>query len=305
MIYTVTLNPAVDLIVRLHQDCKFGTMNRAYKEIPAAGGKGINVSRILNELGTKSTAVGFIGGFSGQFIESELYKEGIASDFVQIDNTTRLNIKLLIDGQNSTEINAPSPIITKVDIMHLARKFAKVKPQDVIIISGTLPKDLSINLFEDFLKILNSKKAHIVIDMARKPLLRALKYHPFLIKPNKSELEESLYVNTNNDEDVIKGAKQLLKLGARNVVVSLGERGAIFVNDEQIIKVDAPKGKVENAVGSGDSLVAAFVDEFIKTNNFEKALKKGVYVGSATAFSVDLAKRPKIKELLKQAKIKF
>ena len=298
-IYTLTLSPAVDLIISLRDKYKPNTVNRAYDEVFSAGGKGINVSRVLKTLGRNSTAIAFVGELSGKFIEYELKRFGIESDFVYFNKPTRINVKL-IDSSGTTEINTPNPPITKEDVLNMAKKLAKVKKDDVIIISGGLPKTISLEVFEKSLNILYRAGAYFCIDMAGKPLLRSLKFNPFLVKPNLAELEETLYIKTHNDNEIVDAAKRLISMGARNVIVTLGPKGAIFVNDELVIKMASPDGVVHNTSGAGDSFIAGFIDEFFKTNDYMKAFKKGIIVGAATAFSTDLTDIDMINEVSKK-----
>lgn len=302
MIYTITFNPAVDVYMRLRDAKHISGLNRAYKETHRPGGKGINVSRVLHALGTKSIAVGFVGGYTGHFIEEQINKENIVTDFVHINDTTRLNTKLLFDNGEMVEINGPSPIITKQDILNLARKFAKVKKDDTVIISGNLGENFSLSLFDNLLKIIVSKKATLICDMSGRPFLRTLKYHPFMVKPNNHELEEVLFTSLKSDDDLIRGAKRLVKMGAQNVIVSMGKSGAILVNEDITCRVKAPVGKAINPVGAGDALVAAFTDDYIKNKDVIKALKRGVVVSAAKVFSNDLANEKLIKELSEKVK---
>lgn len=300
MIYTITLNPAVDVILTFNEQIKEGSVNRAVSEVITAGGKGVNVSRILKTLGRDSVAIGFVGGLSGKFVEEELERLNIKTDFAYVKNPTRLNIK--IAGPKCTELNSPSSTISKEDILNILKKLAKIKKGDVVIVSGSIPKSIPYSTFEQCLKFLANKHVYTIIDMAGTQLLRTLKYSPTLIKPNREELKEALYIDVKTDEDIIKGAKRLIKMGAKNVVVSLGKDGAIFVNNEVVKKVKAPDDKVVNPSGAGDSFIAGFVDEYLRSFDYEKALKQGVIVGTATACSISLADLKKIKEVSKLLK---
>lgn len=303
MIYTITLNPAIDVIYKLRDSYRVGKINRAYDETLKAGGKGINVSRVLKTLGLESIALGLVGGITGEIIESSLKKENIKTDFVHINSNTRIDTKVFFQNGNTpeeTQINAPGPIITQEDIMNLAKKLAKIKKGDIVIISGGIPKSLSLNLFDNFLKYLSSRDAYIGVDLFAAPLLKAIRYKPFLVSINQEELADTLYTQVKSEDDCIKGANRLLKMGAKNVIILRGANGAIFVNEEITIKVKAFKGEVVNTVGGGDSVLAGFTDEFIKTRDYVKAIKKGVLVGSATAFSDGLADAKTIAKLMKQ-----
>ncbi|MCQ2791942.1 MAG: 1-phosphofructokinase family hexose kinase [Bacilli bacterium] len=302
MIYTVTLVPALDLILHLHDNCRIGVVNRAYEEHPLSGGKGINVSRVLKTLKRESVALGFVGGFSGKTLEDELHCAGIKTDFAQISNFTRVNVKIVVDGEDTTEINAPSPALSKEDIMGLVKKIAKIKKDDVVVISGAMPKSFPLPLFDDCIKLLENNKTNMVIDMSGTPLLKTLRYKPFLVKINQRELADTLYLSVNNDDDIVRGAKRLLKMGAQNVVITRGKNGAIFVNKSMVMNLKCPKGEVKNTSGAGDSFLAGFIDEYLISESFEKALKKGIIVGSASAFSIDLPDEKTIKEVAKLVK---
>lgn len=304
MIYTVTLNPAIDVILKLNSPSRVGKVNRADREYVTAGGKGINVSRVLKALKCDSIALGLIGGGVGLAMEDYLKKEGIKTDFARVKGNTRVNVKLHYQGANfeETQINAPGPDITREDVMSLAKKLAKVKKEDVVIISGGIPKTLSLNLFDNFVKFLASRNAYIVVDLFGSPLLKIIRYKPFLINLNEEELAETLYTQVKNEDDCIKGAKRLIKMGARNVVVLRGANGAIFVNEDMTIKTKALKGEVKSTVGAGDSFLAGATDEYLKTGSFDLAMKKGIIVASATVFSGDLANEKSIAEVSKQIK---
>ncbi|MCQ2787073.1 MAG: 1-phosphofructokinase family hexose kinase [Bacilli bacterium] len=305
MIYTVTLNPAIDVVFKLNDSCRVGKINRAYDEMAAVGGKGINVSRVLKALKRDSIALGLIGGYAGEVIEKDLRLENIKSDFVRIKGgMTRINVKVLRQGPTfeETQINAPGPVISREDIMNLAKKLAKIKKDDIVIISGGMPKTLSLNLFDSFLKFISSRNAYIVVDIFGAPLLKILKYKPFLVNLNEEELADTLYTQVKTEDDCVKGAKRLLKMGAQNVVVMRGPNGAMLINDELTMKVKALKGEVKNTVGAGDSLLAGLADEYLKTGSFDLAIKKGVVVASATVFSDGLANEKSIAEAMKQMK---
>lgn len=306
MIYTVTLNPAIDVVLKIDESCKVGKINRAHDEIVSIGGKGINVSRVLKELKRESVAFGLIGGNTGDMIENNLKKENIKTDFVRIKGNTRINVKVNYDGKSSlveeTQINAPGPAITRDDIMNLAKKMAKIKKDDIVLISGGIPKNLSLNLFDNFIKFISSRGSYVAVDLFGTPLLKIIRYKPFLVNLNEEELADTLYTQVKTEEDCIKGAKRLIKMGALNVIVLRGPNGAILVNDEMTIKVKALKGEVKSTNGAGDSLLAGFADEYLKTGSFDLAIKKGVAVSCATVFSEGLATEKAIAEVTKQMK---
>ncbi len=304
MIYTVTLNPAIDVILKLNEPCSVGGINRAKSECVAIGGKGINVSRVLNTLKRDSIALGLIGGHMGEIVENNLHKEGIKTDFAKINGDTRVNVKVQYQSNplEETQFNAPGPEISRDDIMNLVKKLAKIKKDDIVIISGGIPKALTVNLFDNILKFIATKKAYFVLDLYGSYLLKALHYKPFLLNLNEEELADTLYTQIKNEEDCIRGAKRLLKMGAINVNISRGKEGSIFVNEEMIIKAKPYKGEVKNTVGAGDSLLAGFIDEYLKTKSFDLAIKKGVLVACATVFSNGLAEEKTIEELSKHMK---
>lgn len=305
MIYTVTLNPAIDVVLKLSDSCRVGKINRANRELIAIGGKGINVSRVLKALKRDSIALGLIGGYAGEIIEKDLKLEDIKSDFVRIKGgMTRINVKVQYRGSTfeETQINAPGPAIAREDIINLAKKLAKIKKGDIVIISGGMPKTISLNLFDSFLKFISSRDAYVVVDLFGTPLLKILKYKPFLVSLNEEELADTLYTQIKTEDDCVKGAKRLLKMGAQNVSVLRGPNGAMLINDELTMKVKALKGEVKNTIGAGDSLLAGLADEYLKTGSFDLAIKKGVVVASATVFSNGLANEKSIAEAMKQMK---
>ncbi len=291
MIYTLTFSPAVDYIVDV-DDLKIGAINRTKNEIFMPGGKGINVSIVLSNLGMKSKALGFVGGFSGEFIKDELKKKNIETDFVDVDGITRINMK--IRSSEESAINGMGPILNDEDINKLVEKLKILNKEDYLIISGKIPASVSNNEFENILRVASENGARIVVDTEGKMLLTSLKYNPFLIKPNKEELEGLFNVTINSDLDIEVYAKKLLDKGAKNVIVSLGSDGAILVNNETVCKLAAPKGDAKNTVGAGDSLLAGFIYAYITSQDMQKALKFAIAAGSATAFSDGLASKEDI-----------
>jgi len=300
MIYTLTLNPAVDNVIQLPDKLVVGDLNRALSEKMFVGGKGINVSRVLNTLNRKSICLGFAGGFTGEFIEKELNKMGIKTDFVKIKENTRINTKVL--GDIETEINGPSPKLNKEDINSLLKKLSTLTKDDLIVISGGIPNSISLKTYEEMLDVLNKNKVLMVVDTSGTPLLRSLKYNPFFIKPNKYELETLLGIKIKSETELFTAAKKLLNKGAQNVMVSLGKKGGIFVNNKLELKAKAINGRVINTVGAGDSAVAGFIDEYLKSNNYQKALNNAILVGCATAFSYDLTDKKMINQLRRNNK---
>ena len=288
MIYTVTLNPSVDYIIHV-ANIKLGNLNKMEKAFKFPGGKGINVSRILNELGTKSINLGFIGGFTGQFIENELKKAMIGTDFVHIKDDTRINVKL--KSTDETEINAPGPAISEEEKEQLLKKLRQVQPEDIVIFSGSKPPSLPADFYETLVEITVQSKAQFVIDTASKELLSLLPRKPLLVKPNMEELEKLYEVKLTGMPDIVKYGKKLLESGAQNAIVSMGGEGALLFSQNRVLQGKSPKGTVKNSVGAGDSMIAGFISDYIKSKNIHSAFQMGIAAGSATAFSDDLAKR--------------
>ena len=295
MIYTVTFSPAIDYVVDL-KSLEIGAINRSQGEKAFPGGKGINVSIVLANLGTPSIATGFLGGFTGNFIKEELEKMNIKSSFVEVDGLTRINVKLR--GKEETAINGQGPHISDEKIEELISQLEKLTSKDLLVISGTVPSSLPSNIYETILERIKDHHVQLIIDSNKDILLNTLKYHPLLVKPNQEELEEMFDVKIHNEEELIANARRLLDLGAQNVIVSLGKHGALLVNNECHILSGCPEGKVKNTVGAGDSLVAGFIDEYIKSGNIVMALYKGIATGSASACSEGLATKEDVDALL-------
>ena len=296
MIYTVTFSPAIDYVVDI-KHLEIGAINRSIGEHAMAGGKGINVSIVLANFGTENIATGFLGGFTGRFIKDELNNMGVKSDFVEVEGLTRINVKLRGE-EGETAINGQGPHISEEQIEELIKKLEKLGEEDLLVISGTIPKTLPDNIYETILERIKDNKVRVVIDSTKEILLNTLKYKPLLVKPNQEELEEMFNVKINNRDELVATAKRLLDLGAQNVIVSLGGDGALLVNNEHVIKSGCPKGKVVNTVGAGDSLVAGVIDEYMKSGNIVMAFYKGIATGSASACSEGLATKEDVEKLL-------
>ena len=300
MIYTVTLNPSIDYIVRL-DELKTGITNRTTSEEYYIGGKGINVSCVLAELGIKSTALGFVAGFTGEAIEKGLKNPKIPADFITLKSgISRINIK--IKAGEETEINCQGPHIDEEELLNLFDKIDNIQSGDTLIIAGNIPNTLPDDVYERIIEKLDGKDVRIVVDATKKLLVNSLKYKPFLIKPNRQELSEIFDTTVKTESDVVKYAQELQKMGAKNVLVSLGGDGALLVDEfGKVYKEGVIKGhKVLNTVGSGDSMVAGFVAGCIDKNDYAYALKLGSACGNATAFLNGLATKDKIDELLAQ-----
>jgi 1-phosphofructokinase len=300
VIYTVTLNPSIDYIVRL-DELKTGITNRTTSEEYYIGGKGINVSCVLSELGIKSTALGFVAGFTGEAIEKGLKNPKITADFITLKSgISRINIK--IKAGEETEINCQGPHIDEEELLNLFDKIDNIQSGDTLIVAGNIPNTLPDDVYERILERLEGKDVRIVVDATKKLLINSLKYKPFLIKPNRQELSEIFDTTVKTESDVVKYAQELQKMGAKNVLVSLGGDGALLVDEfGEVHKEGVIKGyKVLNTVGSGDSMVAGFVAGCIDKNDYAYALKLGSACGNATAFLNGLATKDKIDELLAQ-----
>lgn len=293
MIYTVTFNPSLDYIVSV-DDFKLGLTNRTSSELILPGGKGTNVSTVLKNLGFESTALGFVAGFTGNEIVKRLNDIGIKSDFISIENgISRINLKLKsIDG---TEINGAGPDISEEKVNKLMDKLNQLKEGDVLVLAGSIPSSMSVNIYRDIMADLKDRGVMIVVDATKDLLLNVLEYHPFLIKPNNHELGEIFDVKLTTREEVIPYGRKLQEKGARNVLVSMAGEGAVLIaEDGQVFDAPAPKGKLINGVGAGDSMVAGFVAGWIEKQDYEYAFHMGVASGSASAFSENLATKEEI-----------
>ena len=298
MIYTVTFNPSLDYIVSV-EDFKLGLTNRTSSELILPGGKGINVSTVLGNLGIENTALGFLAGFTGKEIERRLKEMGVASDFIEInEGVSRINLKLKsIDG---TEINGSGPVISPEDVEKLIEKLDKLGEGDVLFLAGSIPTSMPDDMYQKIMAKLDGKGVMIVVDATRDLLLNVLEYHPFLIKPNNHELGEIFDVELLTRESVVPYAKKLQEKGARNVLVSMAGEGAVLIDENgREYMSPVPKGKVVNAVGAGDSMVAGFIAGYLEKKDYEYAFHMGIASGSASAFSEQLATRAEVEALLK------
>lgn len=301
MIYTVTLNPSIDYIVHM-ADFQPGTVNRMTKDFKFPGGKGINVSRILKRLDTPSSALGFLGGFTGNFIQNALVKEGLACDFTQIKEDSRINIKL--KSQEETEINGAGPQITNEEIQALKQTLSKVEQGDIVIFSGSAPASLRKGFYQELIQIIKDKDAEFVIDTTGKDLEEALDQAPLLIKPNNHELGALYGVTLDTVNDIIPYGKKMLEQGPRYVLISMAGDGALLFTPDGVYQSNVLKRPVKNSVGAGDSMIAGFVGGYAKTKDPLEAFRWGVACGSGTAFSDDLASREMIDALLPEVEIK-
>ena len=288
MIYTVTFNPALDYVVFL-EGLKPGDINRSVRESIFYGGKGINVSTILNTLGLETTALGFIAGFTGKALKEGVASLGIHADFIDLpEGNTRINVK--VKHGDETEINGQGPVITPEALEELFAKLDTLKEEDILVLAGSIPNTLPDDVYEKIMARLEPKGIRIVVDATKDLLMNVLKYHPFLIKPNNHELGEMFGVVLKTPEEIEHYAKELQKKGARNVLISMAGDGAMLITEDgQTLKIGTPVGKVINSVGAGDSMVAGFIAGYLRTGSYEEALKTGTAAGSATAFSEGLA----------------
>ena len=302
MIYTITFNPAVDLVIQV-PNCQLGTLNRSMGEEYVAGGKGINMSIVLKRLGIDNIATGFLGGFSGKFIEEFLEKEGITPQFISVEGTTRINVK--VKGKVETEINAAGPTVDAEKFQRLMNYFEEVLQEgDVVFLAGNAAPGLDESSYVKISKLCHVRGVKLVLDTTKVSLLACLPYRPFIIKPNQQELEELFGVNIQTQEEMLNYAFKLQEKGARNVLVSCGGDGAFLVSETgQVFASNVPTGKLINSVGAGDSMLAGFMAKFIETNDFRKSLKQGAASGSATAFSVGIATKELIEELIPHIEI--
>ena len=300
MIYTVTLNPSIDFIVRLDH-LELGSVNRMTSDDKFAGGKGINVSRILQRLDVDNTATGFIGGFTGRFVENGLIAEGIKTNFVQVSEDTRINVK--IKAGEETEINGAGPKISDEKLEELKAILAGLSSEDTVVFAGSAPSSLGNQVYNTLIPIAKKAGAEVVCDFEGQTLLDSLNYQPLLVKPNNHELADIFGVELNGLEDIEKYAREILAKGAKNVIISMAGDGALLVTPEAAYFAKPIKGTVKNSVGAGDSMVAGFTGEYVKSGDPIEALKWGVACGTATTFSDDLATAEFIKETYQKVEV--
>lgn len=297
MIYTVTFNPALDYVVAVNH-FTLGRVNRTIRENIFYGGKGINVSALLANLGYESTALGFVAGFTGEEIERGVRTLGFRSDFIKVERgMSRINVKLKSDEES--EINGMGPEITDRDVECLFGKLSGLKRNDILVLSGSIPATIEDDIYERIMKTLEGSGVQVVVDAEKDLLLNVLPYHPFLIKPNNHELGQMFGQILDTDEAIIGCARKLKEQGAVNVLVSMAKDGAILVSEDgTVYKQGVAKGKVKNSVGAGDSMVSGFIAGYLKTGDYGYALKLGTACGGATAFSDGIATREQVMELL-------
>ena len=297
MIYTVTFNPSLDYIVTV-PDFTPGRVNRTTEELLYPGGKGVNVSIVLKNLGFDSRVLGFMAGFTGEEIARLLENQGISSDFIHVkEGFSRINVKLR--GREESEINGKGPEIAGEDIEELYRKLDRLEDGDVLVLAGSIPDMMPDSMYMDIMKYLERKDLLIAVDATRDLLVNVLKYHPFLVKPNDHELGEIFGVELTTKAEVGRYAARLQEMGARNVLVSMAGEGAVLLDENgQIYESDPPKGRVVNSVGAGDSMVAGFLAGYLESSDYRQAFFTGLCAGSASAFSERLATRQEVAALL-------
>ncbi|WP_251353071.1 1-phosphofructokinase [Hominisplanchenecus murintestinalis] len=299
MIYTVTFNPSLDYIVSV-EDFKLGITNRTSSELMLPGGKGINVSTVLGNLGIENTALGFAAGFTGEEIIRQVEHMGIRSDFIMVpDGISRINLKLKsIDG---TEINGCGPEISEAAVAELMEKLEVLGEEDVLVLAGSIPSSMPDDIYRRILKRLQGRGVTAVVDATKDLLLNVLEYRPFLVKPNNHELGEIFQVELWDRKSVVSYARKLQEMGAQNVLVSMAGEGAVLAaQDGTVYETPAPEGTLVNGVGAGDSMVAGFLAGWMEKQDFRHAFYMGVSAGSASAFSERLATREEIKHIYVQ-----
>ncbi|MBA4688224.1 MAG: 1-phosphofructokinase [Candidatus Galacturonibacter soehngenii] len=298
MIYTVTFSPCLDYAVWV-DELKLGEVNRVDKEHMLPGGKGINVSIVLHNLGYDSMALGFVSGFTGREIEAQVKEMGLSCNFIHLNQgNSRINIKL--KAEEETDINGIGPVIGEKHLQKLFEQLERLKENDILVLAGSIPNGVSSTIYCEIMERLKENKVKIVVDATNDLLVNVLEKKPFLIKPNNHELGEIFGIEISKKEDIVYYAKKLQEMGARNVLVSMAGDGAVFISEEgNCLESKAPKGKVVNSVGAGDSMVAGFLAGYLERRDYEYAFKMGVATGSASAFSNQLAKKEEVLQLLK------
>ena len=298
MVYTLTCNPAIDYVVQLNAPLTSGTINRSSGEVYQFGGKGINVSNVLRELDQPTVAMGFAAGFTGRVLEENLREMGLITDFIYLPvGKTRINVKVKADRE--TEINGAGPVIDEEAMIALNERLDELREKDVLVLSGSVPIGMGPDAYERMLRRLQGKKVRTVVDASGALLMNTLSCKPFLIKPNREELEAIVGHALTEDAQIVDAAQQLQEMGAQNVLVSLAGDGAMLLDEKGCVhRMPCPQGQVRNSVGAGDSMVAGFLTGFLQSGNYEYALKLGIAAGSATAFSLELASKEEIDSLL-------
>ena len=301
MIYTVTLNPALDYFMN-YEELALGEVNRTGKTQISAGGKGIMESRMLSLIGAKSKALGFLGGFSGQYIKDFLNENQIDSDFTEIEDLTRINVKLK-SQENETSFDAAGPKLQESEINHFLEKFDHLKEDDIVVFAGTIPKSLGEDFYERLIAKVQKQKATFVMDVDGQKLLDSLPAHPLLIKPNREELEAIFETSFKNNEQIIPYGQKLLEMGAQNVIVSMAGDGALLFTNEKVYFAQGIKGELKNSIGAGDSTVAGFLAEYSQSKDPLLAFRQAIACGTSKSFSDDMPSRAFLEEIYKKVNI--
>lgn len=300
MIYTVTVNPALDYVIQLER-VDSGNVNRSNNCTFLAGGKGINVSQILNQLKIDNTAWGFVGGFTGKELVRQLNQRRIVNDFVTISDATRVNVK--VHAQAETEINAAGPNITEQEITAFQAHLSDLKKGDIVVLSGSLAPSLPVDFYKQLLPTIKMAEAEFVIDTTGQALLDTLSYKPLVIKPNHHELADLFNTKFESDQDMLECAHKLLDLGAQNVMVSMAGKGGYLITRDHFYHAKAAVGTAVNSVGAGDSMIAGFVGTYVKNNDPVESFRIGMACGAATAFTKDIAVMSQINAVLPQINV--
>ena len=300
MIYTLTLNPSIDYVIKIDQFSDGETL-RSNTEEKYPGGKGIMVSKLLKNLGENSINIGFLGGFTGDFIRKKLNDLGIAEDFTNIEDDSRINVKLKYETE--TEINAQGPQITEEEIEEFLNYLDQLQEDDFVIISGSIPKSLGDDFYRVIVNLLEMNNVRFALDTSGKKLFKLSSYKPFLVKPNRDDLYEIFEDKIDSEEKIVKYARKLIDQGAENVIVSLGKDGSMFIDSNIVYKARPIEGKLINSVGSGDSMVAGYIFGYMKGLSKLDSYKLAIACGSATAFSPDIAEKELIDEIFKKVEL--
>lgn len=300
MIYTITLNPSIDYVMEV-ADFKEGSVNRAEHTMYYPGGKGINVSRVLKRMGADTTVLGFTAGFTGTFIKEKLIEEQVAVKLIEVEGTSRINVKLKAGAE--TEINGTGPIVGEGAVARLISQLDALKPADFVVIAGSVPGTVPPMIYQTIVEKCKKHEANVVIDTGGALLKDLIVNRPFLIKPNHHELGDLFGVTIQTKEEVVEYARKIHEQGVQNIIVSMAGEGALLYSNKGVYIAKAPKGNVKNSVGAGDSLVAGFLAGYEKYADIEEALRYGIASGSATAFSHDLCQKEEVEKLLKQVEI--
>ena len=302
MYYTITLNPAVDMLTKA-SNFSLGKLNRTQEAKYVVGGKGINISILLNNIGEKSKVLGFVAGFTGYFIKSELDKLDIEHDFIETLGTTRINMKLTTDTE--TEINGQSSVVNAENISEFFAKLDVLTTEDVVFLSGNVIAGMELEDFKKIAEKVATKGATLVVDSNKDLVLDTLQYKPFVVKPNEFELGEMFGITLNGLEEILVYARKLQECGAQNVLVSRGAKGAILLTEnDEVLEVNVAEGKIVSTVAAGDSMLVMFVAKYNETKDYAEALKYASAAGGATSFSIGVGSKKLIEELLPQIKVK-